>query len=73
MVPSKQALNVQIEFIVKRLNSIGADKKYIIAFMKAPLIDSNDGSALDYIYLGLGHIVLNVIDNRVEKYNGTKS
>ena len=68
MVPTQEQIDSELKLIIKRLNSHGASKEQIKQFMHAPVTHLHNGTVLEYVYLGIGYMVLNMIDDAEEKF-----
>lgn len=71
LIPTQDQIDETLKLIVKRLYELypGVSKNFIKAWMSTSLVPLHNCTALQYVYLGLGQIVLNHIDDLKEKEN----
>lgn len=68
MVPSQAEIDTTLELVVKRVSTLKGfgHKGFIKAWMNTEMNTFNHCTPMDYIYIGLGYVVLNTIDDLIE-------
>jgi hypothetical protein len=68
MVPSQAEIDGYLSLIVQRLGEFtGLKKNHIKQFMNQPMLEFNNCTPMQYVYLGLGQMVLNYVDDWAEQ------
>jgi hypothetical protein len=66
MVPSQTEIDGYLSLIVQRLGEFPGLRNHIKQFMNQPMLEFNNCTPIQYVYLGLGQMVLNYIDDWAE-------
>lgn len=73
MVPTQEQIDETLKLVVKRLAEIYESDKHfnenVKYWMTKSMLSFHNCTPMQYIYLGLGQIVLNHIDDLKEKQN----
>ncbi len=69
MVPTQEQIDATLELVVKRASTLKSfgHKGFIKAWMNTEMNTFNHCTPMDYIYIGLGYVVLNTIDDFIEQ------